>query len=77
MVNYGHNQVHLYNNNNFLAIVNGEAVVMHVVSIITKKSLDSSTYGKYIYINNKSFLNMYRTFSRTIRRRSEQRLSYS
>lgn len=30
VVNDGHNQVHLYNNNNFIAIVNGEAVVMRV-----------------------------------------------
>lgn len=32
VINEGHNQVRLYNHNNFLAIVNGEATVITVVS---------------------------------------------
>lgn len=33
-MNNGDNQVHLYNNDNFLGIVNGEAVVLKVVSML-------------------------------------------
>lgn len=32
VINEGHNQVRLHNHNNFLAIVNGEATVITVVS---------------------------------------------
>lgn len=33
VINEGHNQVRLHNHNNFLAIVNGQTIVIHVVSI--------------------------------------------
>lgn len=32
VINEGHNQVRLHNHNNFLAIVNGQTIVIHVVS---------------------------------------------
>ena len=32
VINEGHNQVRLHNHNNFLAIVNGQTTVIHVVS---------------------------------------------
>lgn len=33
VINEGHNQVRLHNHNNFLAILNGQTIVIHVVSI--------------------------------------------
>lgn len=51
VINEGHNQVRLHNHNNFLAIVNGEATVITVVS---KNLLGSnSCIGKNLIATNK------------------------
>ena len=45
VVNEGANQVRLHNNNNFLAIINGTTVIMHMVSGGTPQSLHNTVAG--------------------------------